>query len=775
MIEVFYTARQVRDFYESFSNNNQLLTKAITIAELESKAWIVPNAVHADDDTRALLMREASAFSNFEKLHIPKEFMAFLQNSNYIFRFFEELANEEVEIDELDLSDTYAEFSEHIAILKELLERYGILLEQKGMFDKITLPKVAKLNIPYIISLKKIKIHLEGYLSRFEIRLLANIKKYCKVEIVTPVSLYNKKTAQWLKEEGINTSLGSLIECDLNEKKVIKSDKLCSSNVRIFHKSFSLRVLQAAFVFEKIEEFAKSGILPENIAVVLPDESFALILKEVDRLNNLNFAMGFEIRYLGFCQRLQAVLKYIKEDKLEHSFRLFRFGLDEKSCLDLHKKTDIDDIISILKSLIYEDDFKEEKEIVENELFLFEKFLRNGIKLNFEQAATLFSKRVEKKNIDDNRGGKVTVIGVLESRGVKYDGVIIVDFNDDIVPKRSSKDMFISSLVRSRSNLPTTEDRENLQRFFYDRLINNAKMVAISCVENEEKLPSRFLKSLHVVNEDISEESYRAILFKDGHVRKREKKSFACEYDFFAQPFSSSKLKTYLECPKKYYLKYIKGYKEAFMPTTVCDVRVIGMLVHEVLKELFQKPPLLLAEFKKRAKELIEAKRAKGALWEIESDIWLLKLEKFFILETQRFEEGWEIFALEKNENRKIEGFNLTGIIDRIDKKGDDYLLLDYKTGKISIDASEKKALESNDFQLEFYSLLCEDLGNTRAAFYDLNEAQIIENGYFNKRKEILLEHLHFLKQNNTFVFDETEDKNICRRCQFSKLCWSYV
>ncbi|MDR0580247.1 MAG: PD-(D/E)XK nuclease family protein [Campylobacteraceae bacterium] len=775
MIEVFYTARQVRDFYESFSNNNQLLTKAITIAELESKAWIVPNAIQADDDTRALLMREASVFSNFEKLHIPKEFMAFLQNSNYIFRFFEELANEEVKIDELDLSDTYAEFSEHITILKELLERYSILLEQKGMFDKITLPKIAKLNIPYISSLKRIRIHLEGYLSRFEIRLLKNIKKYCKLEIVTPVSLYNKKTAQWLKEEGIDTTLGTLIECDLNEKKVIKSDNLYLSNVTVFYKSFSLRVLQAPFVFGKIEEFVKSGILPENIAVVLPDESFAHILKEVDKLNNLNFAMGFEMKYLGFCQRLQAVLKYMKEDKLEHSFRLFRFGLDEKSYFDLHKKTDINDIISILKSFIREDDFTEEREIIENELFLFEKFLQDSIELNFEQAATLFLKRVEKKSIDDNRGGKITVIGVLESRGVKYDGVIIVDFNDDIVPKRSSKDMFISSLVRSRSNLPTTEDRENLQRFFYDRLINNAKIVAISCVENEEKLPSRFLKNLHVIDEDISEESYKAILFRENHTKKREKKSFVCEYDFFAQPLSSSKLKTYLECPKKYYLKYIKGYKEAFMPTTACDARVMGMLVHEVLKELFQKPPFLLAEFKKRAKELIDAKRVKSALWEIESDIWLLRLEKFFILETQRFEEGWEIFALEKNENRQIEGFNLTGIVDRVDKKGDEYLLLDYKTGRISIDASEKKALESNDFQLEFYSLLCEDLGNTRAAFYDLNEAQIVESGYFNERKEILLKHLHFLKQNSTFVFDETEDKKICRKCQFNKFCGSYA
>ncbi|MDR3177451.1 MAG: PD-(D/E)XK nuclease family protein [Campylobacteraceae bacterium] len=773
MIEVFYTSRQVREFYESFSDNNQLLIKAITIAEFESKAWIVPNFAQADDDTRAILMRDASAFSNFDKLHIPKEFMAFLQNSNYIFRFFEELANEEVEIDELDLNDTYAEFGEHIAILKELLQRYSALLEQNCLFDKITLPKIAKLNTPYIASLKKIRIHLEGYLSRFEIRLLKSIKEYCQVEIATPISLYNRKTAQWLKEEGIDTLPNTLIECSLNEGRVIKSGVLCPLRAKIFYKSFSLRVLQAAFVFEKIEEFVKSGISPDDIAVVLPDESFAPVLKELDRLNNLNFAMGFEIKYFNYCQRLQAVLKYIKEDELEHSFRLFRLGLDEKSYLDLHKKTDIGDIISTLKGLIFENDIKEERDIIENELFLFEKFLQKDVKLTFEQAAILFLKRVEKKSIDDNAGGKVTVIGVLESRGVKYDGVIIVDFNDDIVPKRSSKDMFISSSVRARSNLPTTEDRENLQRFFYDRLINNAKMVAISCVENEEKLPSRFLRNLQTIDEDISEESYKAVLFEAEHIKKTAGKSFVCEHDFFAQPLSASKLKTYLECCRKYYFKYIKGYKEAFMPAAACDARAMGILMHDMLKELFKNPPLLVLDFKKEAKKLIEAKRVQSALWEIESDIWLLKLEKFFTFEAQRLKDGWEIFALEKTEKCEYEGFNLTGIIDRIDKKGDEYLLLDYKTGKIPIESSEKKALESNDFQLEFYSLLCESLGDTKAAFYDLDKAEIIENRYFDARKERLLEHLYFLRQNSTFAFDKTEDKKMCRGCQFVRLCGS--
>jgi hypothetical protein len=519
----------------------------------------------------------------------------------------------------------------------------------------------------------------------------------------------------------------------------------------------------------------KSGILPQNIAVVLPDENFSSILKEFDSLNNLNFAMGFKMKYSAYCQRLQAVLKRMKENEPEHIFRLFRLGINEDDIKDLHKTRDAQSIVSQLRSFVRKEDMQEEKDIIENELFLFEKFLQGGAELDFEQAAMLFLKRIEIESVYDNMGGKVTVMGVLESRGAKYDGVIIVDFNDDVVPKRSSKDMFISSLVRSKSNLPSTEDRENLQRFFYDRLINNAKMVAICCVENEEKLPSRFLKSLSLTKEEVLDEAYGEILFSPSRTKNITEKNFVFEYNFFAQPLSSSRLKTYLECPRRYFLKYIKCYEEAFIPNDICNARYMGIALHEMLKELFEKQLSNIDDFKKVAKELIKAKIVKNMLWELESDIWLKKLETFFSFEIERAKDGWEIFSLEKNITRNVNGFNLTGIIDRIDKKGEKYLLLDYKTGKIPLETNEKKALESSDFQLEFYSFLCKDLGDMKAAFYDLNNALIVENEYFELRKEKLLEHLLFLKQNSVFSFDKTEDKKRCRFCHFSKLCGNFA
>ncbi|MDR0666523.1 MAG: PD-(D/E)XK nuclease family protein [Campylobacteraceae bacterium] len=773
MTEIFSTARQVREFYKSL--NNQLLPKAITIAEFESKAWYVKERTFADDDTRTLLMREAGAFENFEKLKIPREFMVFLQNSEYIFRFFEELAHEEVEIDELDLHDTYAEFGEHTAILKELLIRYRALLDKNSLYDSITLPKLACINSSYLSSLGEIRIHLEGYLNAFELRLLREAKKFCDVYILTPITAYNKKVKKWLEEEGITTSFNTLAECCLNRAELIKEEKLYNKTPNIFYQSFSSAVLESAFVFEKIEMMTNLGISPENIAVVLPDENFAVTLKEFDRFNNLNFAMGFSMRESLFFKRVQAVLKkYAQKDEIEHEKRIERLGVD--TCADLPKKLTLAEVESKLKAFIKNDDPKEQTDIILEELFLFKKFLDKIEPLPFLDILQLFLKRVQNRALDDNRGGKVTVMGILESRGAKYEGVIIVHFNDDIVPKRSNKDLFISSSLRAKCALPSIEDRENLQRFFYDRLINSASVVAISAVENEDKLPSRFLKTLQLERLNYDERSYSDIIIKNTRQIKNSPKSFHLAYSFFEKPLSATALKTYLECSLKYFFRYIKRYEEP--KQLKYDARDTGSFVHDILHGVFANPLISLEQMMIKAREIAKQTKEhydKSALWELEADIWLAKLETVFAKELQRYKEGWRVFKLEEWRERDFEGIRLVGKIDRIDSMNNEYLLIDYKTGRINTQKRLEKALCSSDFQLEFYALLCADLGEIKTVFYDLNKAEFIEESFFNEKKARLLEHLSELKDKKEFAFEACEDKKQCFFCPYKMLCGVHV
>lgn len=50
--------------------------------------------------------------------------------------------------------------------------------------------------------------------------------------------------------------------------------------------------------------------------------------------------------------------------------------------------------------------------------------------------------QISQLSLSDVGGGKVTVMGLLESRGLCFDGVILVDFNEEFIPKRSVNELF---------------------------------------------------------------------------------------------------------------------------------------------------------------------------------------------------------------------------------------------------------------------------------------------------------------------------------------------
>jgi RecB family exonuclease len=775
LIEIFSTARSIREFYSSFLDVNGVIPKAITIAEFESKAWYVDNGFsEADTDTRVVLMQEAINFDSFHKLHIPVEFMAFLKNSNYIFRFFEELANEKVEIESLKNADIYAEFNEHISILEELYVRYEKLLESKKLYDKITLPKIAKINTNYLKSLKQVRIHIEGYLSKFECELIETAQNYCEVNICTPITKYNEKIKNWLESFGLHIKENTINEINLNSKKIINVYDMKNNTKSITTQPFSVCSLQVGFVFEQIKNMVKSGILPENIAVILPDESFAPLLKELDKLGNLNFAMGKKMSSSNFTKKINAILKYNKENNTENTLRVHRYKIDENFAGLLNSKISDDEAIKYITNLIDDDLPEDDIDIINEELFLFQKFLENLQKdLRLNEILTLFESRINKRSIDDVASGKVTVLGILETRGVSYEGIIIVDFNDDLVPKRSSKDMFLSSRVRAQSNLPSSEDRENLQRFFYDRAIKNAKSVSISYVENEERIASRFLKKYDVEECKINEIEYFKTIYKRQNPKDIfDKKELILKHNFFDKPLSANRLKNFLECPRRYFFMYIANFKECAALSDEVKAKDIGNILHDVLRELDINSLNSFKQMKDRAKELLHTKKQDSLILTLHCDVWLLKLEDFFHEEMKRKEEGWRVYATEKEFTRELNGVKITGRVDRIDKNGEDYRIYDYKTGKINTSGKIETALNSSDFQLEFYLFLCESLGkNIEAFYYKIDEAKLINDGFFEEKKRKLLWHIEELKSVNEYNFTKTEDLKKCEYCIYKTIC----
>lgn len=744
-LELYPTSRAIRVALEDYKSKNQILPKFLTIGEFEQKAIYVKNRTFIDEDTRVLLLQKACDFKEFQKLKIPTEFFSFLKNSTFIFGFLDELSKENISIETLMHHDIYVEYEEHLSILDLVKKNYEKILDEENLCDKLLLPKLYSLNHDYIKSFSEIVLNLEGYLSYFEIELFLKISKYTRLTINFQKTSYNTNMLEKLKDfQHIN-----IYEITNNDKKISLA-------------SFKDEILQVSFIKTKIYEFLKKGIKAENIAVVLPDKSFAKYLQNFDKENNFNYAFGYSYETTLTYKRLEALYLYQVEKNIENEFRLKRY-FDDLSFLHSLKDKTYFEMLELLN--IKQDD------IYHEELYLFKNLLQNIENLPFEKILHLFLKRLSKRTIDDVKGGKITVLEVLETRGVEFEAIVIPNFNETKVPKSVKKDMFISSSLRAKVGLPTIKDRTNLQKQLYQNIIYKAKHCAISFVENEQNAPSRFLDELELdfEIEKRDPKKYLELFFNSNkEVIHHDEDSLILEYDLTKVELSSSRLKTFLECKRKYFYKYIKQIKEHIIPSEEITPNQIGEIIHLALKNIFQNKKRyfdhddLLVDLQRELYKSIK----KDEVLKFHIDLWLKKLYNFSQNEIDRFKDGYEVLEVEKSYKKEYNGFKLVGQIDRVDVKDHELFVLDYKTGKIT--QPTKKSLEkSTNFQLQFYHILT----NAKvAAYYDLNTGKIVEENFFDEKLELLDQKLQELKETK-IDFTKTQELKTCEYCPYKLIC----
>lgn len=770
---VFPTSRSLRYFKEKYLNKNAILPKLITIDEFEKKVVYVPDKKSANEDTRVIFLKEAADFKEFKKLKFDDEFFKFIRNSSYFFRFFEELEREKVSLKDLKSADIYAEFYEHIEILSHLKKRYENLLEENALFDAITLPSQYQINRNFLKNFSEIVIKLEGFLTNFELDFLEEASKVVDIKIEFKLNRFNEKMAEKFKKRfGLEFESGYEYELNISKKSFKKKERLKESvNAKFI--SFANRISQIAYIKKKIDDFIKEEIEPEKIAVVLPDENFKNYLNLFDDLNNLNFAMGFDFSNTRFFKVLAIFEESLKASNIKTLYEIDRFEIKDIVAKYREKnRVTFEEFEELIRDF-YRFAKDEEKEIVEEELKDFS-YLFSYIKdYPLKMVLHLFLNRLRDKKIEDKSGGKVTVLGLLESRGVEFEAVIVPDFNEGVVPKPSQKDMFLDSKLRKNANLPTKKDRENLQKYYYFELFRKAKYIAITYVEDEINTKSRFLDELKgLKKENYSSSDINGILinYKD---RGYEEKEIVLEYDFSKQKLSATKLRDFLECPRRYYYKYIKKIDEFEIPSFMPKSSEVGSLLHEALRVLYKREKSYedVKAIEKDFKEIVNLMVSQKSIYiKFEIDIWIKKLKEFFEKEVERFKDGVRVYEVETQKRKEFNGFELEGKIDRIDFYRGSYQIIDYKSS--SVKKPSKKDLDDiKDFQLTFYYLLSKDLGEIEGLYlYDLNSAKMIKEPFLSDKIEILKSILDSLKKKE-IDFKKCEDIKYCRFCPYKIIC----
>ncbi|MRI83193.1 MAG: hypothetical protein C6I00_02105 [Nitratiruptor sp.] len=719
-LRVLTTTRAIRQLFKSLPDG--MVDRFISIEEFFSRAITIPERTIIDEDWRRIFLYRAKEGIDLRPLGLEEEFLSFFKNTRFVLEFWNELAREEVAIEDLMMEDLYGEYQEHLQILQRLQERYLTLLDEAGLADPI-LFRQYQINESFFAQFEKVELELLGYLSKRERQILQAIP--IDVELHFTITPYNRSLFQKMYgsfEEGI-------YRYDPKRNEVLEFRPLPPRGM-VEVVALSQRIWQVPYALASIEELVQGGIEdPSQISIILPDEGFASTLALLNN-GNLNFAMGFPFTHAPIYTTLKSIEGYLtKGDPI--AYQRIAHLLDSFNSQDL---------VSFIRSQAS----PKELAVLDRELYRFEK-LRPYLPPNPLDQLHFLLEQLAQSSFDDVEGGKVTVMGVLESRGIPLDGAIILDFNEELVPKVGEGDLFLNSLVRKRVGLPSRQDREALQKHYYAQILHNSKRIKIAYVANEESAPSRFLYELGYEEGPVVDGRYQGILCPS---RPRPNPR---NYDGI--PFDPPKILTpttlaiLLGCTKHYYFRYVRAIKNEIPETTFN----FGNHFHETIASLLRSHPHFTSSqqyFHTLMNRLFQVSNKEE--WFVIKSFWEPRVRWFCEHDFPRIQGSYKVEAFQKR--RELGGYLLTAKFDRLD----DEVVIDYKTGR--------KQKEREEIQALFYNYIYQ----RPTLFYYLKEKRTKIKEY---SQEDAIQKLQDLLGQLEFVTRPARDEGLCRWCDYRFLC----
>ncbi|EJC50312.1 ATP-dependent deoxyribonuclease AddB [Helicobacter pylori] len=762
---VFSSTRRLKHFY--LEQGEGFLPSAMNMGSFFEQAFYIPNKKKIPNSARQILMIDTIKAIAKEKKSIleglllfENSFLGYLESTSFLFDLFDELSSACIKLNELSSKDIYLDYEKHLEVLEMIYERYIKKLEGLGFYDKIMQEKPAILK-EFFEHFSSIEWHLDGFMSVFERQCLLEAAELVPITLHLSCDKYNQKFLEFL-----NLKLET--DCDYSidfktQKILSQTPKRQKIEPKLYANSSYLK--QSALVLQTIEEYLQKDNDPNKMAIITPNADFLPFLKLLDKNNNLNFAMGLGAKNSPYYTELVKILEDLETSDL---------NLSGSALLDLENLT-----LALLEQQSSKEKapLKEVHSQIMHQYHLLKDTLQN---YSLKDLLHLYLQEFEANfRLDDSSGGKIRVMDTLETRGMQFDKIVIVDFNETCVPSLKDCDLFLNSALRKSLNLPTLLDKKNLQKHYYYQLFKNSKEITLSYIESETSKVSNMLLELNLHIEPIKD-AYT--LFAPSPLKdyQEEEIKAAIPKDF---SFSASSLNAFLTCKRRFYYHYMKRFKESPKDE---NNSAVGSLLHELLKESYEKDknPYALEE---RLIQLLETRENVTPKERLDTLIALKKIQAFYLKEKERFKAKIKILDLEKSFETTIQGVAFKGRIDRIDKTADnEIILLDYKfKNDLKLDNMSKTqrgglnpieiAQISTDYQMAIYAFALKNLGYKdpiKAFFYDLRKGELVEEDELILQAK--MDHLEFSlipKLKQEIDFEKTLEVKDCEYCSFKDMC----
>lgn len=533
---------------------------------------------------------------------------------------------------------------------------------------------------------------------------------------------------------------------------------------------------QAKYIGQLLEEIQLKNNQLSNTAVVLGEENLLIpLLNSIpNSIGQLNVTMGLPLKYIPLSSLFELLFSihknslaklYYKDviNIISHPFiyRLFDKDLDNSSSRiinhiqknnivyltneDLKRKVDdslhnlIDilfkswgnnantaiknctSLIAILKEHLIQE--KQNNSLDLEYLYCFHTLFNQLSKLNgnfkhlksCEALYTVYKELLTSETLDF-RGEPLEglqIMGMLESRVLEYETVIISSVNEGILPSGKTNNSFIPFDVKIENGLPTFKEKDAVYTYHFYRLLQRAKNVyllyntEVDALKGGER--SRFITQLEI--EGIHQIKHYIASFNVPILEKTLKQipktpSIIDQLKLSANKgFSPSSLTNYMRNPIDFYCDKVLGLREFEDVEENIAANTLGSVIHNTLED-FYKPlegEFLTEDYLKTVKSKIEitvTKHFKDLYKDgdftkgrnlIIFEIAKRYISNFLNSEIQALSNGntIKIIAIEADEKIELKmnkidfPLYLTGKVDRIDQFNGITRIIDYKSGKV--------------------------------------------------------------------------------------------
>lgn len=193
-------------------------------------------------------------------------------------------------------------------------------------------------------------------------------------------------------------------------------------------------------------------------------------------------------------------------------------------------------------------------------------------------------------------------MGILESRCLDFDNIIIPSMNERVFPRKMRTRSFIPNSLRQGYGMPTLHFQESIFAYYFYRMISRAKKVHLLFDSRTSGLKSgdhsRYISQLkHLypksnidiksLNFEIKQRSSQPLnIDKTGAVAETLNK-FLTTDSKSKKYLSASSLKNYLICPLLFYFRNIENIDSDIEPSEFMDAITIGNIFHKIMQDLY--------------------------------------------------------------------------------------------------------------------------------------------------------------------------------------------